>query len=82
MFSPAETGTRTRRSRRPQAHAIDTLVEHARGNPEKALVMTYIGGLVSSGFAELQPLDNGEFELRFTSGETFLLAETTILRRA
>ncbi|MCR6497437.1 hypothetical protein MUO32_00185 [Shinella sp. CPCC 101442] len=43
---------------------------------------TYIGQLVVAGYAELQMLDNGEFEIRFASGETYLLAETAILRLA
>jgi len=32
--------------------------------------------------AEFQRLGNGEVEVRFSSGETYLLAETTILRLA
>lgn len=54
----------------------------ARDNPDKALVMKYIGRLVADGYAEWSLLDNGEVEVRFTSGETYLLAETTILRLA
>ena len=42
--------------------------------------MTYIGQLVADGFAVWDMLHNGEIEVRFTSGETYLLAETTILR--
>lgn len=61
---------------------IDALVALAQGNPDKALVMKHIGQLVADGYAELEILDNGEAEVRFTSGETYLLAETTILRLA
>jgi hypothetical protein len=60
--------------------AIDALVALAKDDPDKALVMTYIGQLVADGFAVWDILHNGEIEVRFTSGETYLLAETTILR--
>jgi hypothetical protein len=42
--------------------------------------MTYFGQLVSDGFAEWRMLEDNEIELRFVSGEVFLLAETTITR--
>ena len=62
--------------------AIDALVALVQDDPDKALVMRYIGQLVADGYAEWAMLDNGEIEVRFTSGETYLLAETTILRLA
>lgn len=62
--------------------AIDSFVALAKDNPDKAHVMTYIGQLVADGFAVWQKLDDGEIEVRFTSGEVYLLAETTILRLA
>lgn len=62
--------------------AIDALVALAQDNQDKALVMKYIGQLVAEGYADWAMLDNGEVEVRFTSGETYLLAETTILRLA
>jgi hypothetical protein len=62
--------------------AIDALVALAQDNPDKALVMKYVGQLVADGYAEWEMLDNGEVEVSFTSGETYLLAETTILRLA
>ena len=46
----------------------------------KALVMTYVGQLVADGYAEWDMLENGDVELRCHTGETFLLAETTIVR--
>jgi hypothetical protein len=42
--------------------------------------MTYLGQLVSDGFAEWRMLEDDEVELRFMSGEVFLLAATTIRR--
>jgi hypothetical protein len=49
-------------------------------DPAKALVMSHIGQLVSDGYAEWSLLDNGDVELRFLSGEVFVLADTTITR--
>ena len=60
--------------------AIDALVALAKHDPDKALVMRYIGQLVADGFAVWDILHNGEIEVRFISGETYLLAETIILR--
>jgi len=47
-------------------------------DPAKALVMTYIGQLVSDGYADRSLLDNGDVELRLFTGEVFLLADTAI----
>jgi hypothetical protein len=41
-----------------------------------------IGQLVADGFAEWDMFDNGNIQLRFNTGETFLLAETVIVRLA
>jgi hypothetical protein len=57
-----------------------TAVSHA--DLAKMLVLKYVGQLVADGFAELDMLDNGDFQLRFNTGETFLLAETGIIRLA
>jgi hypothetical protein len=67
---------------RATEEAMDELVGLTKDNPDKVLVMTYIGRLVADGFAAWEMLDNGEIELRFNSGETYLLGETTILRLA
>jgi hypothetical protein len=42
--------------------------------------MKFIGQLVIDGFAEWEMLDNGEIELRFDTGETFILGEKAIVR--
>lgn len=60
--------------------SIDAVVALATGNPDKALVLSYVGQLVADGFAVWDILENGEIEVRFNSGEMFVLAETTILR--
>jgi hypothetical protein len=46
----------------------------------KALVMSYVGQLVSGGYAEWRLLGNGDVELRFFTGEAFLLRDTAIMR--
>jgi hypothetical protein len=58
----------------------ESLTGHFAADPAKALVMSYIGQFVSDGYAEWSLLDNGDVELRFLSGEVFLLADTTITR--
>jgi hypothetical protein len=49
-------------------------------DPAKAQVIAHLEVLVSDGFAEWRPLDNGNVELRFFSGETFVLAANSITR--
>jgi len=78
MFSRGGFDAKARRRKLPGSG--EALIALARDNPEKALVMKYIGQLVVDGYAEWDVLCNGEVEVRFTSGETYLLAETTILR--
>lgn len=83
MFSRGGFDATTSRRRLPGTEeAIEQLVSLASGNPDKAVVMRYIGQLVADGFAVWEMLDNGEVEVRFVSGEAYLLAETTILRLA
>jgi hypothetical protein len=59
--------------------AIGDLIHAGRA---KARVMSYVGQLVADGYAEWDVLKNGDIELRFHTGETFILAETTIIRTA
>ena len=81
MLSHGGVGAGTSRRRMPGTQAaIDSLVASARDDPDKALVMAHIGRLVAAGFAVWDMLDNGDVEVRFTSGETYLLAESAILR--
>lgn len=78
MFSRGGFDAKTRR-RWPSG--IDAaIIALAQDNPDKRLVMAHIGQLVADGFAVWDMFDNGEIEVHFSSGETFLLAETTILR--
>ncbi|KSV81720.1 hypothetical protein N183_14505 [Sinorhizobium sp. Sb3] len=83
MFSRGGFDARASRRKLPGTQdAIDMLATLSPGDPDKALVMKYVGQLVAAGYAELEMRDNGEVEARLTSGETYLLAETTILRLA
>ena len=50
--------------------------------PAKALVLTDVRRLVVDGYAEWDMLENGDIQLRLQTGETFLLARTTIIRIA
>jgi hypothetical protein len=51
-------------------------------DPDKALVMTAIGQLIADGHAAWTLLEDGDVELSFNSGETFLLAERVVIRVA
>ncbi|MET0679063.1 MAG: hypothetical protein ABW175_24960 [Bradyrhizobium sp.] len=62
--------------------AVETFVALGQDQPDKALVMKYIGQLVVDGYAEWEMLDNGEVEVRFTSGEIYLLSKAAVLRLA
>ena len=44
--------------------------------------MTYVRRLVVDGYAEWGVLENGDIQLRFHTGETFLFARTMIIRIA
>ena len=48
----------------------------------KTLALAAIGRGVAAGHAEWKTLETGEIELRLPTGETFLLAEATIIRLA
>ena len=43
-------------------------------------MVKYIARLVADGFAEWYRLDDVDIQLRFNTGETFLLIETVIVR--
>jgi hypothetical protein len=81
MFAIGGLDVKTRRKKSCGTAATpDGIPERFRHDPAKSLVMTYLGQLVSDGFAEWRMLEDDEVELRFVSGEVFLLAETTITR--
>jgi hypothetical protein len=48
----------------------------------KAFVMTYFQRLVASGYAKWHMLENGDIRLQLLTGESYLLAKTTVTRIA
>ena len=58
----------------------DAIASLFHADPAKALVMTYVRRLVVDGYAEWDMLENGDIQLSFQTGETFLLARTMIIR--
>lgn len=83
MFSRGGFDARKKRRRFPGTHtALEAFAGLAGGDPDKTLVLSYVGQLAADGFAILKLLDNGEIEARLVSGETYLLSQTTILRLA
>jgi hypothetical protein len=60
----------------------DVIAGLVHDDPAKARVMTYFRRLVADGHAEWQMLENGDIRLRFSAGQTYLLAQTTIVRIA
>ncbi|HSY55258.1 MAG TPA: hypothetical protein VK834_02305 [Bradyrhizobium sp.] len=83
MFSRGGFDAKINQRRLPGTEqSIDAVVALAEDNPDKALVVTYIGQLVADGFAAWDVLDNGDIEVLFASGEICLLAKETILRVA
>jgi hypothetical protein len=83
MFPPGARDAKTKGPKRCRIeagrHDIADLVE---ADPAKALVMTHLRRLVVDGHAEWDRRDNGVIHLRLQTGETFLLADTTITRIA
>jgi hypothetical protein len=44
--------------------------------------MMYLSQFVNDGYAEWHARDDGDLELRFVTGEIFLMADTTMTRLA
>jgi hypothetical protein len=83
MFLPAARDAKTKRVKRRRTEAMrDNIAGLVEANPARALVMTYVRSLVADGHAEWDLRENGDIHLRLQTGETFLLADTTIIRIA
>jgi hypothetical protein len=61
---------------------LDPIARILHADPAKLLVMTYFRQLVADGHAQWHRLASGDIQLRLHSGETYLLAKTTITRIA
>jgi hypothetical protein len=72
--------------RREKLHGIGTAPDGAAdlvlNGDAKTLVMSHVGQLVADGYAEWDVLPNGDVELRFHTGEIFILAEMMVVRIA
>jgi hypothetical protein len=62
--------------------SVDDVVARFRDDPAKTLVMMYLSQFVNDGYAEWHARDDGDFELRFVTGEIFLMADATMTRLA
>ena len=62
--------------------APDAIACLVHRDPAKALAMIYFRRLVADGYAEWHMLEDGDIRLHLLSGETYLLAKTTITRIA
>jgi hypothetical protein len=83
MFLRSAFDAKTKRERRRRTRTMpDAIAGLVHADPAKARVMTYFHRLVADGHAEWRMLENGDIRLRFRSGETYLLAKTTIIRIA
>jgi hypothetical protein len=60
----------------------DAAASLVHADAARALVTGYIRRLVADGYAEWSPLANGDVEVRFRTGEAFVLTETAIIRIA
>ena len=70
-------GKRVRAQATPAA-----LVSGVETDPAKAHVMAHFRGLVADGLAEWRTLDDGTIRFSLNTGETYLLAKTTVTRIA
>ena len=81
MFPLGGRDARTRRAKTGRTVAApDNIAGPFYSDRAKALVMSHIGQFVFDGYGEWTMLDNGDVELRFFSGEVFLLADATMTR--
>jgi hypothetical protein len=62
--------------------SVDDVAVRFSDDPAKPLVMMYLSQFVNDGYAEWHARDDGDFELRFVTGEIFLMADTTMTRLA
>lgn len=83
MFPHGALDAKTRREKCGGTDATcDAIAGLFRSDPANALVMTYVRRIVVDGYAECDVLGNGNIQLSFQTGETFLLTRTMIIRVA
>lgn len=83
MYSRCASNAKRKREKRPRTNATtDAVAGLIHADPAKFRVMIYLRRLVAHGYAEWHTIENGDTRLRFQTGETYLLAKTTITRIA
>jgi hypothetical protein len=83
MFPRSALDAKTRREKRRRGGTTpDAIANLVYADPAKARVMAYFRRLVADGYAEWHMLEDGDVRLCFRTGETYLLAKTTIIRIA
>ncbi|MBX9841117.1 MAG: hypothetical protein K2Z80_04835 [Xanthobacteraceae bacterium] len=65
-----------------RAMSRDPIARRRYADTDKALVMCHLDQLVANGYAAWAERSNGDLEVRFYSGQRFLLARHTITRIA
>jgi hypothetical protein len=69
----------TNPERDPRIEACGTASAHPQ-DLAKVEIFAFLSQLAEVGQASLSPLENGEIEVRFITGEIFLLGASTITR--
>ena len=83
MFPRGALDAKTRREKRRRGGTTpDAIAGLVHADPAKARVMAYFRRLVADGYAQWHMLEDGDIRLSFRTGETYLLAKTTIIRIA
>jgi hypothetical protein len=81
MFPVSDLDGKARRARRcGRVMSRDPIARRRYADPVKALVMSQLDQLVADGYAVWADRDDGDLEVRFHSGQRFLLARHTITR--
>jgi hypothetical protein len=81
-------GTNKPTDRRPcdsnsfAAGGAESAPDRAFASPAKEYVLSCLSLLARDGIAEWRELGNGDVELRFETGETYILGDKVIIRSA
>jgi hypothetical protein len=87
-FAFVSAGTDKSTDRRPcnsnglAASGIQSAPDPACANPAKEYVLSCLSRLARDGIADWRVLGNGDVELRFKTGETYILGDKVITRSA
>jgi hypothetical protein len=73
---------RPRDAKRSAGRSAASAPRRPDADPIKEYVSSCLSRLVLEGIAEWDMVDNGDIELRFKSGETYLLGDEVVTRTA